>query len=105
MADEEQIAPEDVQPPGIPKSPVPTAFRWEAVEMTEADGTTKPAVALSVATPLGTHTYFLPPANAQQLGDGVGQLARRLIGSNRMIITPEVDMDAVLKTLGNGKQS
>lgn len=87
------------------RTPVPTRFHWDAVQMTSPDGTQENLVVLVVETAVGRNVFFMNKEVALQVATGIGTYARALPDTEAAatLIVPDVDMTAVVKHL-NGKR-
>lgn len=98
--------------PGIQKAPVPTAVRWELVQLSDVDGNEHVLCALSFATPVGTSTYFMPYENVRALDDGLRAILPQMKTGPSMrskLIVPQVDASQVIAAIqqqqnGKGKE-
>jgi hypothetical protein len=94
----------DEEPQAIPIQPVPTTFGWNPVFYAGIGG----LVMLSASTPTGTQSYFLPPALARAMAEGLvnaADAADKAVAPAGAagIIVPDVDVSEVLRSIGNGK--
>lgn len=91
-----------VEQPGIQKQPVPTAVKWELIEMTDHEGGKHVLCALSFATPVGTSTYFMEEQNIRALNDGLSRLLPEMKTGPSMrskLIVPQVDASQVVAAI------
>ncbi len=93
---------------GIPKTPLPTAVSWEAVQFTNPEnGEQVVMAALSFATPQGSSTYFLPYENLRAMNDGLSRMLAEMPAgtpARAKLIVPQVDVNQVLKAVENGQK-
>lgn len=68
--------------PKMPRRPVPTSFEWGTFH----DPNGKGWVLLTVATPVGTNVYWMPPETAAEVAKGLVEQAQ--VASKPGIVMP-----------------
>lgn len=90
------------QPEPVAPGPAPVTFNWQPVALDNG----AVFVEITAATRSGVGVYYLPPAMAHGLAQGIENAATAADEASAVkgsgIIVPGVDVSAVLRSLENG---